>query len=582
MKMARTKKIKSPKILRDAPDPLDYPETRIERYLKCIKTGDNTDLPSTVNTRIERYLYCIATGNNATLPNHPETMIEVYLDAIATGNVSDLPHDPQDRLQRYLYAISYVDSSLLPSADYTRIEKYISSILGGTTFVTEQAPYLFRVSGGEENANVKHKELDTLVGATMAWNQMVDVGTTEVTIPSGHKYYAIISGTTSIGASTGTAISVTGGTDILTDLTLMLGPTIADYVYTLESGTAGAGLAWLKSYGFFTKPYYAYDAGSLQSVCVSAHKMTGFNQWDEEWEGGGLSSTGAKTPNASAIRSKNYIPVLPSTTYYLKAPKNIKCHMYDANKVWINGLDSGYDVTRTTAANCHYIRFYTSDTSYGTTYKNDICINLSQPDTSVSPHNGEYEPYKQNSYPLDHSTDYRGVYKLDANTNLYADGDTYAADGTATRYFTAIDLGTLNWNESTPENHIFRDYYLPNLKAEDDNSPATARMSQKYIPYGYVPLTQNDNKCFALAARGSDKRIVIVDHDYSSVESFKAAVSGIYLLYPIATPTTSTVEPFTNPQQVDRFGTEEYVDFPYFVEDRDVEVPVGHVTQYPQ
>ncbi len=58
------------------------------------------------------------------------------------------------------------------------------------------------------------------------------------------------------------------------DLTQMFGTTIADYVYSLEQATEGSGIAWLKSYGFFTKDYYEYDAGSLQNVCTSARKIT--------------------------------------------------------------------------------------------------------------------------------------------------------------------------------------------------------------------------------------------------------------------------------------------------------------------
>ena len=60
----------------------------------------------------------------------------------------------------------------------------------------------------------------------------------------------------------------------ITDLTLLLGSTIADYIYSLETATAGAGVAKLKEWGFFTEDYYPYDAGSLQSVTgVSAHIM---------------------------------------------------------------------------------------------------------------------------------------------------------------------------------------------------------------------------------------------------------------------------------------------------------------------
>ena len=58
------------------------------------------------------------------------------------------------------------------------------------------------------------------------------------------------------------------------DLTQMFGTTIADYVYNLEQSVGGSGIAWLQSYGFFTKDYYAYDAGSLQSVNTKGRKIT--------------------------------------------------------------------------------------------------------------------------------------------------------------------------------------------------------------------------------------------------------------------------------------------------------------------
>lgn len=48
------------------------------------------------------------------------------------------------------------------------------------------------------------------------------------------------------------------------DLTQMFGSTIADYLYTLEQTTAGAGVAWFRQ--FFPEDYYAYNAGELLSV----------------------------------------------------------------------------------------------------------------------------------------------------------------------------------------------------------------------------------------------------------------------------------------------------------------------------
>ena len=52
----------------------------------------------------------------------------------------------------------------------------------------------------------------------------------------------------------------------ITDLTLMFGSTIADYIYSLEQAEAGAGVQWLKDYGFIDDTYRAYNAGELIST----------------------------------------------------------------------------------------------------------------------------------------------------------------------------------------------------------------------------------------------------------------------------------------------------------------------------
>lgn len=55
----------------------------------------------------------------------------------------------------------------------------------------------------------------------------------------------------------------------LFDLTQMFGTTIADYIYSLEQSTAGAGIAFFKA--LFPEDYYPYNAGELMSVQASAH-----------------------------------------------------------------------------------------------------------------------------------------------------------------------------------------------------------------------------------------------------------------------------------------------------------------------
>ena len=56
------------------------------------------------------------------------------------------------------------------------------------------------------------------------------------------------------------------------DLTACFGTTIADYIYSLETATAGAGVAWVKRY-IDLDTYHEYDAGSIQSVeGLQSHK----------------------------------------------------------------------------------------------------------------------------------------------------------------------------------------------------------------------------------------------------------------------------------------------------------------------
>lgn len=214
------------------------------------------------------------------------------------------------------------------------------------------------------------------------------------------------------------------------DLTQMFGSTIADYIYSLEQAHAGDGVAWFKA--LFPKAYYPYNAGELMSVKTSAHKTVGFNQWDEEWEQGMYRSnttTVIKEPSNDHIRSKNPISVMSNTTYYMNsAGKSVHMIVADADGNVLYRTTSLNNGTFTTPANGVFA-YFNMALAYGTTYNNDICINLS------SSRNGEYEPYEEHTYPLDDNLELRGIPKLDSNNELYYDGDTYASDGTVTRKY---------------------------------------------------------------------------------------------------------------------------------------------------
>lgn len=125
-------------------------------------------------------------------------------------------------------------------------------------------------------------------------------------------------------------------------------------------------------------------------------KSSGKNLWDEQTELGLISTTtGQNTPSTTQIRSVNYIPVKPNTTYFITLGSNSSnwcaVETYKIDKTFLSNLGSVVNNhTFTTPDNCYYIRFYLS-ASYGTTYNHDIMLNEG---TTALP----YEPYGTNWY----------------------------------------------------------------------------------------------------------------------------------------------------------------------------------------
>ena len=357
------------------------------------------------------------------------------------------------------------------------------------------------------------------------------------------------------------------------DLTQMFGTTIADYVYTLETATAGAGVAWLKSHfpRIFDSGYIPYNAGTLEHVSgLSAHKMVGFNQWDEEWQNGFYGPTGGFTPNVSYVACKNKIPVLPNTQYCISSQSKYigRLCFYDADENFVSTtIGIGQSATTyvfTTQSNVHYMTFDMMS-SYGTTYNHDICINLHWD----GERDGEYEPYEEHSYPLDSDVTLRGIPKLDANNNLYYDGDEYAADGTVTRKYGLVDLGTLTWvYESSIANKHF---LVPAGRIEPGVKYQGELFSTIYI--GTKKSYNTISNMEMCVDNSADQPVFRIRNDsYTDAATFKAAMSGVYLVYELATPTTESADPYIEIQNVSNWGTEEFV--------TDALVPVGHETAY--
>jgi len=328
-----------------------------------------------------------------------------------------------------------------------------------TTGTVNPTPYTYRANmSGSDRVTISQ-----ITGGTVAFNQLVDTATTSVTVASGHKYAALVGGTWSVGTSDGTALTVTGGTDMVFDLTQMFGSAVADYIYGIETATAGAGAAFFCE--MFPKSYYPYNAGELMSVQTSGRVSGG------------------------------------------------------------------------------------------------------------------------HTYPLDSTLTLRGVPVLSDGVPAY-DGDQYTPNGAVMRRYSIVDLGTLTWNAASALGRAKSMSRPTNIKYIANRNNIIINLclcSKAYVLLPYYITGSSDREAYgvdqSIAIVGSESGAVFV-HDTSlaskSAEEVKAAMSGVYLVYELATQATETAAPYQDVQIAG--STEEFL--PPATDTRAVAVPVGSVSLY--
>lgn len=376
----------------------------------------------------------------------------------------------------------------------------------------------------------------------------------------------------------------------LIDLTQMFGSTIADYIYSLEQSTAGAGVSLFKS--LFPKDYYPYNAGELMSVKTSAHEMTGKNRFpmnkaNEVKTYAGITVTaqdGVYTITGTAT-STTYIsfeleePVdmSPSTTkicflnnvndsnlsvgFYRGSTRVHYWAIAPMNRVASGWNDSGNEVVDRIAI------MYNSGSTYNVTVS-PMFVDLNAPNATA------YEPYQKHTYPLS-NIELRGIPKL-VNNKLTYDGDVYKADGSVKRRYGIVDLGTFVWSYDSGAPMFYSMNLQNQVKKPSANTVKANVICGKYKTVsldGNNSIYNGANKSCAISTGGS---VSIRDESYTDAAAFKTAMSGVYLVYELASPTTETTTPYTEIQICSPYGTEEFID------ERDVQIPVGHKTKYKQ
>lgn len=348
------------------------------------------------------------------------------------------------------------------------------------------------------------------------------------------------------------------------DLTQRFGSDIADHIYSKEQASAGSGLAWIKSFGFFSKDYEPFNLGSIQSVKPSGRKVVEFNLFDDVLEYGSLDANGQPISSDNTVRTKNFILCVPNTDYYYFNGSNsgfVYC-FYDASGNFISTGNRETNGIFTSPSNAWLMKFRTF-AAYGRVNKHDICINISN-----TAKNGTYEPYTSTTVALPNE-DLRGILLRDGD-NLYAVGDTDDGSGKSSVRFGHSDLGTLTW-----ENHTYNNVlYFKTSSLLATIKPAASQSTKANAVCAKYEISTSGNVLEKSLAIGDGGLIYVRDSTYDDAAAFKTAMSGVYLDYELATPTTESSTPWQNPQRVFADGTEQFIDT------RDVPLPVGHTSVY--
>lgn len=374
------------------------------------------------------------------------------------------------------------------------------------------------------------------------------------------------------------------------DLTAMFGSTIADYIYSLESATAGAGVAWLSKY-IDLQSYHTYDAGSIQSVQAKEHVTLSKNFLTDyvNHASPGVFNGVTFTKNADGTITLNGTATA-ATLYYLSARSTLSTtvglRLPKGNYI-LSGTPTGYSsynlrlgmnrggngdtIGNDTGSGFAFTEPEGTAVTYGVWigFNSGAVFNnvVMKPMVRYATADSTYVPYQKHSYPLNGSLTLRGIPKL-VNNELQYDGDIYYPNGTVARGYntylvtTCTSIGTATG---------FGAYaYIASLSDTDSTSGVyTPLVCSKYLG---VAASGDRAPMTAYIVGGS---LVIVNPAFTSLSTAQSILAQQMpvVVYKKVTPTTETATPYQQVQMADPDGTEEFVSTSV--------VPAGHYTRYP-
>lgn len=315
--------------------------------------------------------------------------------------------------------------------------------------------------------------------------------------------------------------------------------TDSDTVYAKTVPT-GAKLMSVKSIGGHSE---VID-GEIVSAGTESVVEQGRNLWDEVWGIGSInSSSGNDEGGTASIYSKNYIPIIPNSTYIFVFAgsiefENVKTRFYDHNKKYIGFNDNdGQTVypnrTFITPSNAFYVRF-TLPPGYGVVYKNDIAL--------IAGSSGSYAPYHSNVYQIPEAIRNLPGYGWSAGTaKNWVDYENK-------KYYQcvqSVDLGTLYWKLNVTSG-VGRHFYTIVDRNKFKYLGASGTTVHNILCSKYQTVARSANvfvdKTITLDGTGTAiSQIQVKDTAYTDAAAFKQAMQGVILYYELATPIVTDI-----------------------------------------
>jgi len=257
------------------------------------------------------------------------------------------------------------------------------------------------------------------------------------------------------------------------------------------------------------------------------------NIWDEQTTNGYWIETNGKysTNDNKYISSKNKIKVNPNTTICIFKNDNVVRSgwliFYDINNnyiSYINVTSLNIAQTKVLPNNCYYMNFSIYMGIANPTYKNDICINESNPSI-----NGKYFPYVM--YKRYDMVD-KPIYDLPEGyipTDIVVGGS-----------YGVVDLGTPNWYLS---DGVFVTNEMPvaTYKSLINTLPKILNTKYTVVNTQYFGDFSDNAPNNSITVAPNQKQLFVKDSSYTNATAFKNAMQGIYFIYEHSTPSSPTL-----------------------------------------